>query len=1075
MKRTIKYFIGVTCSFAALFSCTQFDEQEAGAVDEKADKVVFMAVTEAAVDTRTFLSGEMGEQYRQVLWQPGDEIALFCEVWNDRKKFINTEIEESSRAAFEGEISEGHSSYYGLYPYSENIYQDGNNANLYFSQRKEQSYRNNSFNSGSMPMACKAGNNQELYFYALGGVLAINLTGSETVKSLSFTGYDEYGKAIPVAGDFYADMNSSDYPVMVSNKDGNRIYSVTLDCGDGVTLNETTPTAFYIVLPVGTYNSFKISINTSDGKGMIKNGVNPLTIRRANVTKAGSFTFVGEVGFNLSNAGHANSYIVTSPGFYSIDGTIIGNGNLGLITGADFHTSDVTINPASAELLWDSSGAVSGVSYSEGKINFVVNDTKGNALIAAKDTDGTILWSWHIWVTEQPEEHIYRNSFGEFPMLDRNLGAVRADRGTSRNEWYESLGLVYQWGRKDPFLYKQPTANDFGYSTESATVPLREAIAHPNTFYTSHTNWHDEDNLQLWSSVKKTIYDPCPAGYTVANINAMRSFTKTEENVWENSSNLNVAESFVRGWDFIYDGTNTAYYPNDNAISYNGNFDGFNYDSTEGDVELWTSESVTNNTNRSRYFRFFFYDNVNCGVSFDDNGYRSNGYPVRCMKDANYEVSIKPDVIISAMSDITVNSVRIETKVINDVDVTDFGIVYGTQSEPTIENGTVIRKYYYGANTVHSFDISGLESATKYYVRAFATNQNGIKYSAEQSFNTRFNEGSFNLSENGTANCYIIPLLYGEYSFDASEIGNGSHGIIQSESFHTTDPAIDPADAKIIWQDGGNIIEDLSLTSDKRISFTATGEKGNALIGVMDGAGTIIWSWHIWATDQPQEELYVNDMGRFTLLDRNLGATRADRGTGAEWEASIGLAYQWGRKDPLRLKQPEDGEKIYTTTGLYMTDVISKPESMIYGKWRWLTDSETWSHNFWSAEQKTIYDPCPVGYRVAVLDAWCGFTKGYNADTIGNISAEGSFDHGFNFYIDGENTAWYPANFKLNYWGDLERDDNECYGVWSATVVGEYPTYLSFRYGGYYDCWVHNSGYVMDPIYGCPVRCMKDE
>lgn len=69
---------------------------------------------------------------------------------------------------------------------------------------------------------------------------------------------------------------------------------------------------------------------------------------------------------------------------------------------------------------------------------------KGNAAIAAKDAEGTILWSWHIWLTDKPKDQAYNNGAGT--MMDRNLGATSATPGDAG-----ALGLLYQWGRKDPF------------------------------------------------------------------------------------------------------------------------------------------------------------------------------------------------------------------------------------------------------------------------------------------------------------------------------------------------------------------------------------------------------------------------------------------------------------------------------------------------------------------------------------------------------------------------------------------------------------------------------------------------
>ncbi|MDO5036458.1 MAG: fimbrial protein [Porphyromonas sp.] len=76
----------------------------------------------------------------------------------------------------------------------------------------------------------------------------------------------------------------------------------------------------------------------------------------------------------------------------------------------------------------------------------------GNALICCKDSNGTILWSWHIWmVDEYPMKgHMTSPTASLNRWLDRNIGAnwVATDFGDTNTETY---GTQYQFGRKDPF------------------------------------------------------------------------------------------------------------------------------------------------------------------------------------------------------------------------------------------------------------------------------------------------------------------------------------------------------------------------------------------------------------------------------------------------------------------------------------------------------------------------------------------------------------------------------------------------------------------------------------------------
>jgi hypothetical protein len=98
---------------------------------------------------------------------------------------------------------------------------------------------------------------------------------------------------------------------------------------------------------------------------------------------------------NLSKKGAANSYIVTEAGEYKF-WAVKGN-------------SGVEIDPASVEVLWETwnnaeevaaNSVIASVRISGSYVVFTTPETlkPGNAVIAAKDDAGVILWSWHIWV-----------------------------------------------------------------------------------------------------------------------------------------------------------------------------------------------------------------------------------------------------------------------------------------------------------------------------------------------------------------------------------------------------------------------------------------------------------------------------------------------------------------------------------------------------------------------------------------------------------------------------------------------------------------------------------------------------
>ena len=676
---------------------------------------------------------------------------------------------------------------------------------------------------------------------------------------------------------------------------------------------------------------------------------------------------------NLSERGTSNSYIVSNAGRYTLAANIIGNGSAGIIDTANFHTTDVTIYPTQASLVWQTAeNVITDISFlpETQEILITTSGTEGNALIAATDDSGNILWSWHIWCTDKPADHIYINSSGQtYTVQDRNLGATRADRGTG-DQWIESTGVFFQWGRKDPL--------DYNHSNHiSSKLTIEETILNPISFPT-HSEWMLNKNKNLWSRKIKTIYDPCPVGYKVANKEAWTSFSTT--GVSTNShSEMNIKGSWDNGYYFIYDGTNAAWYPaacntaaqNYGRVWYSNGDDPNAFNNGWDDDNDWTcipSMEYTYNSDLDESVRF-------------ENCWSYTGSPsyVRCMLDLGYVDITLPSVTLNEITEIGHSSATVKATVTSEgsSSITSVGFVIGTRHNPTKENGTVISQEPVIGEICHNFtDLSGF---TTYYVRAFAENANGTAYSQEKSFTTEYNGIINNLSESGTANCYIVPPTTDHYSFDVSVMGNGYQGIIDNANFHTNDVHLYPESIEVLWSQRyddyytstlGNAKELLSfieLNKDNRtVHIVPTGVEGNVLIAAKDANDVIIWSWHLWITDKPAEQNYVNYEGQyFTLLDRNIGATRADRGSNEEWRESLGTKYQWGRKDPFTWNHQTASIKFTFQKSIENPDRRSD-------NWLWMDESSA-TRRAWDDTLKTIYDPCPVGYKVAPTAAWSNF------------------------------------------------------------------------------------------------------
>lgn len=326
---------------------------------------------------------------------------------------------------------------------------------------------------------------------------------------------------------------------------------------------------------------------------------------------------------DLSSTETSNCYILSASGVYKFK-TVQGNSNTSVG------------NVARVEVLWESFGTdvvpsvgdlIKSVSYEDGYIAFQTADTfkEGNAIIAAMDADGTILWSWHIWLTDEPEGQVYYNGAGT--MMDRNLGATSATPGD-----VGALGLLYQWGRKDPFLGSSSISSGVEakstiswpspVSSSSSRGTIVYAVEHPTTFITRNDSNHDwyytgsssTDNIR-WQS-EKTISDPCPAGWRVPDGDSNGVWNKAgfDDQNYDRSDKGMLFGSGIS--------SPATWYP---ASGHRDDNDGSLYSVGNSGI-YW---SVTPYGNDAYSLFFDPYGNVHSTYSFN----RANGQSVRCIHE----------------------------------------------------------------------------------------------------------------------------------------------------------------------------------------------------------------------------------------------------------------------------------------------------------------------------------------------------------------------------------------------------------------------------------------------------------
>lgn len=567
------------------------------------------------------------DENNNIRWSEGDQIVGFMKSTLGVKYQVTAASVGKTSASFE-EVSSGglnagteleHITAY--YPYSSSVSaaKSGSNYTLDVILPTEQSYVAESFGNGAMPMVAVSETNNITFRNVCGG-MKLQLKGTQKVTSIKVEGKN--GELLSGAATVTAYTDETK-PAITMASDAST--SVTLNCGDGVQLNESTATEFILAMPPVLFSKgFTVIITDSSSQTYTVETDKANEVKRSTILVMPTVTFDSsdaEVSIvNLSKEGNANSYIVSSAGSYKFTPTK-GNSN----------ESVGTI--ASAVTLWESFGTdvtpsagdlIKNVKYEGGVISFETPllFKEGNAIIAAKDAAGTILWSWHIWLTDQPEEQVYTNSYR---MMDRNLGATSATPGD-----VGALGLLYQWGRKDPFLNSSSISESISAKstiTWPAAVPsnasngtIEFAISNPTTFitYNGYNNdWYytgdtSTDNSR-WrpSDHTKAIYDPCPVGWHVP----------ISSDVWANFYDTTYDNTNM-GYTFSIHSPSTTWYPTSGNISYkSGNLGGVGKNATYFS-RTWYGATLVD------CFGFINDGNVSSGAT-----YRSPGYSVRCQKE----------------------------------------------------------------------------------------------------------------------------------------------------------------------------------------------------------------------------------------------------------------------------------------------------------------------------------------------------------------------------------------------------------------------------------------------------------
>ena len=309
---------------------------------------------------------------------------------------------------------------------------------------------------------------------------------------------------------------------------------------------------------------------------------------------------------------------------------------------------DIGKKCGSAQFTIGDADIFSDVGIQDGYLYFTLTSVPiggANGVLSVKDSDGFIVWNWHIWAFpyDLTPETVTGADNANYEILPAYL-ATTYDDGDSlkRKNWF------YQWGRSVPLpgasAYNSNTTistygeSDFNIKTAYYSQPYQLGISTPTTFFSSEfTNgrWFGKDGGKyktLWNSsnsdyygsplydasysnkIIKTIYDPSPSGFIVSSLRIMLSKL-----------------SFVGEFNY-------GLYIKRNAADTTGIFFPASGDrSTFGDLRDVGEEGFIH-TCTTQNGNSVYMQSIDATGAYGDPYFIGKGSSVLCMKDPNVEL-----------------------------------------------------------------------------------------------------------------------------------------------------------------------------------------------------------------------------------------------------------------------------------------------------------------------------------------------------------------------------------------------------------------------------------------------------
>ena len=501
----------------------------------------------------------------------------------------------------------------------------------------EQTYVAGSFANGAFLMAAVTDDlsDHNLKFKNILGALKLQLKGTQTVKSITVKGRNNEKLSGAATVTAYA---SNLAPAITMTATDEASKSVTLDCGDGVQLSESTATDFIIALPPVLFSQgFTVTVTDSDEQTYEITAKVANTVLRSSVLTMPAIILGDEItedegdgdgsGINVMIITFDKTSLTLAPSTsYSIIPDVFpAIADDKTLTWSSSYPSIATV---------DQSGVVTAVSDGTATITAVAVGGASKSCTVKVVSLPNLATATADYVDEYGVNHGKGIAIGSTVWAPVNCGYKAATIDGAKPDKGFPYGKLYQWGRKygqgysaasdsEPYIYLGPVTYEIG---QNKSIDVY--------FYTSESDpsdWIDIPDDSMWNSGTedapvKTANDPCPSGWRVPTYSELNVLI-TDHSDWTTNDGQ-------RG--YYYSGVLTTTVYDTHPLGEDkpqvflpaaGYRNGRSGSAMHRDSEAfyWSSRPSDNNTSHLLFSIESIVDMRNYS--------RGDGYPVRCVQE----------------------------------------------------------------------------------------------------------------------------------------------------------------------------------------------------------------------------------------------------------------------------------------------------------------------------------------------------------------------------------------------------------------------------------------------------------